>query len=227
MSNSNLLKSSTSDDIPKDGSPTIFYHLRILVRSFLVALPLMLVFLILYLLLNFVLDLLAPVSAIIRPENPSSHWYISIVLLVLVLACLYFFGLFIRKGKGLNRFRKFEDKYFSSLPMYISIRDLLKKFVGMEDVPFEQAILVDPFGNGAYMVGFITEKISENVYAVFVPTAPNPTNGFIFYLSTSEMTLIDASSEEVLKTVVGMGTGSTCLFEKENAKNEKIICNNF
>ena len=89
-------------------------------------------------------------------------------------------------------------------------------------MPFKQVVLVDPFDSGVLMTGFVTEKINEDLYTVFVPTAPNPTNGNIYHVPKTRLHLLTSKADEAMRTVVGMGTGSSCLFDDNfSCKNVK------
>ena len=59
------------------------------------------------------------------------------------------------------------------------------------------------------MTGFITDQINDTLYTIFVPTAPNPTNGNIYHVPKELITFLDVSTQDAMRTVMGMGTG-TC-----------------
>lgn len=45
----------------------------------------------------------------------------------------------------------------------------------------------------------------EKKVAVFVPTTPNPTSGFMVFVSADELTYLDISVEEATKMVISLG----------------------
>jgi uncharacterized membrane protein len=121
--------------------------------------------------------------------------------------------LFIRTQLGRTSFRYFEVNWLEKLPAYATIRDIVQQFTGAKKTPFQRVVLIDAFGSGTSMTGFITDE-DETTYTVFVPTAPNPTNGFVFHTPKEKVILVEARSEEAIRTVVGLGVGSLEMFRK-------------
>ncbi len=71
------------------------------------------------------------------------------------------------------------------------------------------------------MTGFVAEQLSPNMYSIFVPTGPNPTNGFIFHVPEEKIQFVDAKPEDAMRTIIGVGTGSSILFS--SAEKKKMI----
>ena len=54
-------------------------------------------------------------------------------------------------------------------------------------------------------LGEVQNKTGEEVVAVFVPTTPNPTSGFVLMIPTRDVVELDMSVDEGLKMIVSMG----------------------
>ena len=59
-------------------------------------------------------------------------------------------------------------------------------------------------------MGFVTSETrdattGETLLTVFVPTAPNPTTGFVFVIKPSDVAEVDWSSEEAIKIIMSGG----------------------
>jgi uncharacterized membrane protein len=52
--------------------------------------------------------------------------------------------------------------------------------------------------------GEIEHHLNETV-AVFLPTTPNPTSGFLLFVKRSELTILDMSLEDAAKLVISGG----------------------
>ncbi len=79
---------------------------------------------------------------------------------------------------------------------------------------FKQSVLIDYPVKGSKSIGFITnENCSFNSElsktAVFVPTTPNPTNGFLIYLDNEDIIYLDIPVEDAIKMVISLGVYGT------------------
>ena len=66
---------------------------------------------------------------------------------------------------------------------------------------------------GIYSPGFLTgdapseisRKAGSRLLSVFVPTAPNPTTGFLVFVPETQVTVLEMSIEDGLKLMVSAG----------------------
>lgn len=90
------------------------------------------------------------------------------------------------------------------------IRDVV---VGRQGAVFQKVCIVEYPRQGVYVVAFVTSKersivqesLDKDLVAVFVPTTPNPTSGFLLYLKPEEVREIDLPVEEAMKLVISGG----------------------
>jgi uncharacterized membrane protein len=136
------------------------------------------------------------------------------ILITLIIA--YFAGLtaknyfgkkIIAVGNGIISSIPFLNKIYLTIQQVIDMVSLNKKQV------FERAVLTEfPCAN-SYALGFVTSqannvlsmKVNRKVIAVFVPTTPNPTSGFLLYVAESEIIEIDMPVEAAVKLVMSGG----------------------
>jgi len=144
------------------------------------------------------------------------------IAFVLVILLFFFLGLFVRTRIGKNIFDGFERKYLVKLPLYSVIKKTVQQFSGVEKMPFSEVVLVDAYGSGVLMTGFLTDSNPEQgIYTVFVPTAPNPTNGFIFHVQEHQIIHTpNIKTEDAMRTIIGMGVGSEKVFEISKRRKE-------
>lgn len=204
------------------------YFAKMLFKGVIVILPMAIIYIVLALLFDLVFELIEPLSILFSPGGEPT-FLINILTLVVLGLMIFSLGLVVDHEKGQNWMKKFETDYLCKIPLYSTIRDTIQQFSGMKDMPFKQVVLVDPFGTGVMMTGFVTEKVNDEIYTVFVPTAPNPTNGNIYHFPVSRITFLQISSDTAMRSVVGMGTGSSVLFNKETpeltheTRKEKVV----
>lgn len=97
--------------------------------------------------------------------------------------------------------------------VYKASQDVISTIFTSSTKSFKQVVLV-PFPNKeAQSIGLVTqddlpffsEKIEEPLVAVFVPTTPNPTSGFLMLYPRSEIVYLDMKVEEAFKYVISCG----------------------
>lgn len=133
---------------------------------------------------------------------------------ILMLLC-FGIGLLVKTQFGSTMFTWVEDHWLSRLPFYSTIKETTQQIIGKDKSPFSQVVLIDPYGSGVKMIGFVTdEDISNNRLTVFSPTAPNPTNGFVFIVDAKDVEFLDVKADEALRNIIGLGSGSASLIRK-------------
>lgn len=155
---------------------------------------------------------------------PTIHlWVVDLVAFGLVIGLFFFIGLFVRTTFGHRLFSFIEENWLRKLPIYGTLRDAISTFTGREKTPFRQVVLVDVFSNPTRMTGFVTDELESSGYVtVFVPTGPNPTNGFIFHVKKDQLEYLDIKPEDAMRTIIGVGVGSDILFEPGAKKAPEI-----
>ena len=53
--------------------------------------------------------------------------------------------------------------------------------------------------------GELKRRLSENFISVFLPTTPNPTSGYLLFLTLNEIIELDMTVEEAVKMVISAG----------------------
>jgi uncharacterized membrane protein len=69
-------------------------------------------------------------------------------------------------------------------------------------------------GPGNYSVGFLTneaqgevqKKSGQKLVAVFIPTTPNPTSGFLILVAEDKVTKLEMSVADGIKYIVSLGS---------------------
>jgi uncharacterized membrane protein len=142
-------------------------------------------------------------------SDEIAGWVVDLTAFGVMLFAFFLLGLFIQTNFGKELWAFIENQLLSKVPLYTVLRDTVRQFFGKADkMPFTQVIEVDVFSNGTRMIGFISEEMPDGRYSVFVPTGPNPTNGFIFLVNRDQLRFVDMRPEEAMRTVVGVGTGA-------------------
>ncbi len=180
--------------------------------GFVVLLPFVIFILLIKLIIGIVEGILAPLTNLLKNEFnlPVPEYLTSTVAILIVIILCFVIGLTIRTQFGRRSFRHLERTYLLRLPMYGTIKEAVQQFSGAKKMPFSDVVLVDAFSNGTRMTGFITDEHASGNYTVFVPTGPNPTNGYIFHVTAAQVEWLDKSvkTEDALRSIIGVGVGS-------------------
>jgi len=219
------MKNPTQLQIEKDISIDEFwsktFFIKTLLNGLLLVLPTIIILFLLSLIFKFVFNLVAPISSILDKNADKHGLFINLLALLILIAIIFIIGLTMRNARGKRSFKIFEDKYLLQIPLYSTLRETIAQFSGLKKMPFSQVVLVDAFNTGVLLTGFVTEIVGEGIYTVFVPTAPNPMNGNIYHVPASQLRFLDIEPEKAMRSIVGMGTGSSILFAAKDRFQEK------
>jgi len=97
--------------------------------------------------------------------------------------------------------------------VYVTMRQLTDAFIRQEKAAFQKVALIEYPRRGIYTLVFVTaaapreldRRTGAELVAVFVPTTPNPTSGFLLYLPRRDVVLLDMPVEHGLKLVISGG----------------------
>ncbi len=204
---------------PQASKWTKAYIFKTMLDGALLVLPLAIILFVLRLLFRFVVSLLVPISTLLTSGSDEPHWSVNIISLVVLMLFLFAVGLAAHNRSGKFYFTYAERNYLRHIPLYTIVKDTVQQFSGLKKMPFSQVVLVDPFKTGVLMTGFVTEEITDDLFTVFVPTAPNPTNGNIYHIPRECIKFLEVGTDKAMRTVVSMGTGSSCLFPDMECNN--------
>ncbi len=152
-----------------------------------------------------ILHLQPVIEGILGRPVPGVGFCITILLIYLV-------GVIVSNvvGRGLLRYG---ESLVTRIPMvrqlYTGIKQILESFSTPSKTGFMQVVLVEFPRKGMRTIGFVTnestDKSGKKLLNIFIPTAPNPTSGFLQIAREDEITRIDISVDDALKMVVSAG----------------------
>ena len=98
-------------------------------------------------------------------------------------------------------------------PIYNAIKQIAETVFNQSEKNFQHACLVEYPRKGIYGIGFVSTeaggeiiaKTGKTLLAVFIPTTPNPTSGFLLYFPRDEVTILDMTTEEAAKLIISAG----------------------
>jgi len=219
MENATLLPNGKMTSPENKYSKSFF--IKTLLNGLLLVLPTIIILFLLSLIFKFVFNLVAPISALLDKNAETHAFFTNVLALLILISLIFIIGFFMRDFRNKRSFKRFENKYLLQIPLYSTIRETITQFSGLKKMPFSQVVLVDAYNTGVLLTGFVTETVPGNIYTVFVPTAPNPMNGNIYHVPASQLRFLDIEPEKAMRSIVGMGTGSSALFAATEMIQEK------
>ena len=153
--------------------------------------------------------------ALVAPETASalgSTWFTSLVALLITLLALYLLGFLASRVIGQRLLDTF-DTLLHRIPLVQTIYGGTKKLMAvLQQKPsgVQRVVLVDFPHAGTKAVGFVTRLMIEEgsgreMAAVFVPTTPNPTGGFLLTLPVGGLTPTDWTMDQAMAFIISGG----------------------
>ncbi|MCB1370312.1 MAG: DUF502 domain-containing protein [Rhodobacteraceae bacterium] len=118
-------------------------------------------------------------------------------------------------GRGLVGW---SERQVARLPVARSIHATAKQFLQTvlerDDTSFRQVCMIEYPEPGLWAIGFVVRPAAArmrdpsgvpDLVAVFVPTAPNPTTGFLAYAPLGDLRLLDMPADAALRLVMSGG----------------------
>ncbi|MEJ2760118.1 MAG: DUF502 domain-containing protein [Gammaproteobacteria bacterium] len=170
-------------------------------------------------LIRLVIGLLDGIVLLLPPEfRPQALLGVSIpgMGLVLAIAILLLTGMLAANILG-RRLVALWEAILGRIPLvrtiYNAVKQISATILDSEGKSFRKVVMVEYPKDGIWSIGFLTNRevdvqtgeIGEEMTAVFVPTTPNPTSGFIVLLPAGKVFELDMSVEEGIKFVISMG----------------------
>ncbi|MEW6445492.1 MAG: DUF502 domain-containing protein [Pseudomonadota bacterium] len=136
--------------------------------------------------------------------------------LILALVMLLLTGLIAANILG----RKLVDLWESMLDriplvrsVYSAVKQLLHTFLSSNSRSFRKVLLVEYPSKGLWTLAFLAgdpvgevqDKTAKMMLTVYVPTAPNPTSGYVIFVAADEVIELDMGVEDAMRMVISLG----------------------
>lgn len=181
---------------------------KVFLKGLSVAIPLGISGFLVWLLLGIFIDIVDLFPAQWLLFGIGQYWWVKFVCWALFL---YGLGLFATSKKGANTLH-FIEKQITWLPVvrsvYHAVKDGIKLLFDSKE-SLKQVVLIEYPRKGLWSMAFVTKKVEKdgkNFLAIFLPTTPNPTSGFILLMPEDEVKVLPISIEEGMKFVISLGS---------------------
>lgn len=142
----------------------------------------------------------------------SLKWLLTIMALLLTVVSLYALGWLTSRVIGQRLLQTF-DKLMQRIPLVQTIYGGTKKLMNVLQTRPDQVqrvVLVDFPREGMKVVGFVTRVMREDgtgreMAAVYIPTTPNPTGGYLEVVPVDQLTPTDWTMDQAMAFIISGG----------------------
>ena len=114
----------------------------------------------------------------------------------------------------------FGERLFDSVPVVRSLygffKNVFETALRQSDRSFKEVALIEYPRHGSWVMAFVVGDAKgevagqladhgDDITALFVPTVPNPTSGFLLFLPRSDLRILSMSVEEAAKVIFSLG----------------------
>ncbi|WP_430388475.1 DUF502 domain-containing protein [Dyella sp. 20L07] len=195
---------------------------RYLITGLLTVIPLWVTWVVFKFVLGMLADIGAPlVSAVLASLSPSSPQaaaalnsgvILFVLALLLTLLSLYVIGWLANRMIGKRLIGGF-DALLARIPLVQTIYGGTKKLMAvLQQKPsgVQRVVLIDFPRKGMKVVGFVTrimveEGTGREMAAVYIPTTPNPTGGYLEVVPVDELTPTDWTMDQAMAFIISGG----------------------
>lgn len=139
-------------------------------------------------------------------------WLLFVLALVLTLVALYLLGWLANRVIGQRLLETF-DGLLARIPLVQTIYGGTKKLMAvLQQKPsgVQRVVLIDFPRRGMKVVGFVTRVMTEEgtgreMAAVYIPTTPNPTGGYLEVVPVDELTPTDWTMDQAMAFIISGG----------------------
>lgn len=169
--------------------------------GFLAVLPIIIVMQILIWLASFIL------TRFFNIQDWIGHYFVAGVVFVAIYALLAYIGHELRKRRSSLVISIF-DLFIQKVPFFNTVYRVIKKvldmFRGTGEQNTREVVYVEYPKDGVWVPAFVTNRVGDR-YVLYIPTSPNPTNGFTVIIHESKIVKSELDFKEVTSFVVSVG----------------------
>lgn len=192
---------------------------NIFIAGILSLLPFVITVYLLYFLYDIIVSNAMPlVKQIARQYNfDFSEYVFQIATLVIVILLIFLIGILTKMYFG-KILIKILDNIIAKIPVarsiYNATKQVVDSFKNSTGSSFSKVVLVEFPRRDMWMIAFLVRdsldfmesaSTKEESCNVFIPTAPNPTSGFVAVVPKKDIRELDISVEEGIKFVLSVG----------------------
>ncbi|MGB5359889.1 MAG: DUF502 domain-containing protein [Eudoraea sp.] len=174
-----------------------------LIGGLFFVIPVVLLALIIGKVLDVFRKLVAPIADKIPIEAIGGITISRIIALLILLLVCFIAGLFAHTKK-IKELRKWiETNILSHIPGYTLLKGMTESAAGIESDDLKDVVLVNI--EEVWQIGFLMDKIDDELCSVYIPGAPNPMSGDVFFVKNERLKILDLPELSAMKIYKKLG----------------------
>ena len=114
-------------------------------------------------------------------------------------------------------FLRMSERILARMPVvrgiYGAVKQIFETVLAKKSNSFREVVLIEWPRKGVWTIGFVTAEVEgevaelagEDPVAIYVPTTPNPTSGYLVFVPRAEVVTLAMSVEDAIKYVISTG----------------------
>lgn len=189
-----------------------------LVGGVLFLVPVVLAALILREAAQFAMRILRPFTRLAPSDTVAGIAIIELLAVAALIALCFLAGLIAGTKAGRALGHRLEYAILRRIPGFMFLRIVMASMVGMETNSGLSVALASI--EDAWVLSFVIERHPGGLATVFVPSAPTPAAGSIYYLPEDRIRPLDVPVSAAMACISRLGVGSIDLLEKAGLAHE-------
>lgn len=170
---------------------------------------------------------------------PQSMWdalglpeiVVNILGFIILCSIVWFVGFIMNQNRIGKKIKDWFNPIISRIPILNSLSKITNQVTRtLKDTnSFKEVVLVKFPTEKSWSVGFITgenpevfrEEMEEDLVSVFIPTTPNPTNGFLVLMESKDLKRTSIPVATAISFIISMGTAGAAneVFKESNSQD--------
>ncbi len=153
--------------------------------------------------------IVAPIAENISITLFGQHALSRIIAVIIIILICFFAGLLAKTNKASQLKEWVEDNVLSNIPGYSLLKGMSENAAGLESKNLKEVVLVNI--EEVWQIGFLMERIDDDLNAVFIPGAPNPMSGDVVFVKWDRLKIINITGLSAMKISKKLGIDSKAI----------------
>jgi uncharacterized membrane protein len=181
-------------------------------RGILFLVPIALLLILLVQTVKLVAGVLNPVARLVPTETLVGAAVVDVLAILVIAALCFVVGVLARTASVAAAGDRLERVLLRRIPGFTLVKSMTEGMIGI-DTGSEVKVAV-AWIEDSWVLAFVMERHGNGLSTVFVPSAPTPAAGAIYYLPDSRLRLLDVPVSAAIACITTLGVGSRQLLAR-------------